>query len=219
MGYDFDEIAEVVEGDLFVEPSHVSGEKGAWTNWHHFATKLSSEYPAVYDDNEEAFWRTLVADSNGEGGLAPEEFGTMYRRWRAGSGLKPGARPGEWLPSPHYTDEEIELFASFMSALDLATRGRKLFRTKRGYLGLGAWEMEPTLRIHVLHRGSLPVVGRDTSGFTQLVDVEGKEVEGVRFPIYQLVGSGGVYIHGVMDGEILGIAEEEGLTVAPVWFA
>jgi Heterokaryon incompatibility protein (HET) len=223
MGIDFDEVVAVVEGDVFDDPGAVSGEKEAWRVWHRFATEdsIHSDYPAVYEDNEEAYWRTLVADSDGEGGFAPSEFGVMYRRWRAGSGLDPRVRPGELPLSRHYTAEETEQFASFANALWLATRGRKLFRTKRGYLGLGTWEMEPGFRIHILNGGSLPVVGEATGAFVTQVgeNEEGVEVEEEEsFPIYRLVGSGGVYLHGIMDGEVLGIAENEGLEVKPVCF-
>jgi hypothetical protein len=143
----------------------------------------------------------------------------MYRRWRAESGLKSGARTGKLLHSRYYTDEETEQFGSFSNALGLATRGRKLFRTKRGYLSLGSWEIEPGFRIHILHGGALSIVGRVMESFiTQVGENEkGMEVYGDSFPVYGVVGSGGVYIHGIMHGEVLGIAKNESLEVGPVF--
>ena len=203
-GMEFDEVADVVDEGVFINPRNVSGGKEEWLVWERFAMEMGDIYGCTTEEKEEAFWRTLVADSDGQGSLAPEDFGVMYRCWRSDPG-----------------GERRALYASFTDQLCYTTSGRKIFLTKRGYLGERSGIIETGDTVCILKGGKLPIIGRKTGLYIEQVteeDVDGARVVVKKVAVYSVVGSGGTYLHGLMDGEALGIAEEEGKEVEGVFF-
>ncbi|PMD29414.1 HET-domain-containing protein [Hyaloscypha variabilis F] len=203
-GMVFDEVAAVVDGDIFQDPNAVAGDETEWDSWAGFALSMGDAYGYTAEEKEEAFWRTLVADADGKGEGAPQEFGEMYRHWRDNN--------------PPLNFSENNTYKTFRDQLFVTTRGRKLFLTKRGYLGIGSWQIEEGNMVCILQGGKLPIVGRDSGASFERVQTE--ETEGAsreRVSVYQLVGSGGTYIHGIMDGEAVGIIEEEGEELSGVF--
>lgn len=81
----------------------------------------------------------------------------------------------------------------FQPMVNLYTSGpRRLFRTKKGYLGLGFQEPQVGDNICVLQGGNVPFILR-------------KIGESSRF---QVIGD--CYVHGIMKGEVMGMAEKGG---------
>lgn len=169
-GFVFDTIIDVAE-DWFQTPKAISSWDMKWLKWH----ALYEEDPPRADPygsddaREEAYWRTLVADSDGEGGKAPDEFGDCFRIWRYwGShyGVKPGGLPTNklWLSDfdftqlPELTAKE-KAYVTFLEQM-FATVRRKLFKTQRGYIGLGSWAVQPRWSVCTLHGGNFPILAQ-----------------------------------------------------------
>ncbi|KAL5321091.1 hypothetical protein ACEPPN_011902 [Leptodophora sp. 'Broadleaf-Isolate-01'] len=148
-GVKFDVVSEVVEGDVFPDPRSIPGDAEAWKEWLRFAMRdLEDGHGDPYGSKEktvEALWRTLVADSDGRGNQAPPWFEGEFYRWARGDGLKAGIAQGSWLADDddygRFSEEDNERYTQFADQLHQVTRGRKLFRTFRGYLGLGTWQV------------------------------------------------------------------------------
>jgi len=124
----FDEFVAVVDGDIFQDPNVVAGDETEWDSWAGFALSMGDAYGDIAEKKEEAFWRTLVADADGKRKAAPQEFREMYRRWRNNN--------------PPLKFSENNRYKTFRDQLFVTARGRKLFLTKRGYLGIGSWQIE-----------------------------------------------------------------------------
>jgi hypothetical protein len=199
----FDEIAVVVDGDIFRDPAGVDRAETEWGAWEGFAISMGDTYGEKAEDKEEAFWRILVAGSDGKGSFAPQEFGKMFRCWRTNTP-----------PS----DVEEALYKSFTHQLFRTTRGRKLFLTKRGYLGISHCWIEEGDSISILRGGKLPILGRASGAAVMASEEDADEVAAELVPIYRLVGGGGTYVHGIMDGEAVGILKKEGGTRGGVFF-
>ena len=165
---------------------------------------MGDMYGETAEEKEEAFWRTLVADSDGKGSFALPEFGNMFKCWRTNN-------------PPSDLDEG--LYKQFKDQLLWTTRGRMLFLTKRGYLGLSHCWIEEGDSISILNGGKLPILGRASGATTMAFEAEPTD-DGVGELVYayRLVGGGGTYVHGIMDGEAVGIIEEEGGRRGGVFF-
>ncbi|KAH8672833.1 heterokaryon incompatibility protein-domain-containing protein [Tricladium varicosporioides] len=206
-GVEFDKIVAVVDADLYIDPRSVSGGEEQCIMWESFALQVGNTYGETAEEREEAFWRTLVADSDGRGDFAPQEFGKMFRCWRSNE------------PPSRLAHTETELYKGFVDQLFNTARGRRIFLTERGYLGIGSWEIGTGDSISILKGGKVPIVGR-ASGLMLEKDVEdeGVKVRKKMVNVYSILGSGGTYVHGLMDGEAVGIVEDEGLDVTGVLY-
>jgi hypothetical protein len=140
-------------------------------------------YPRTQDDIEVAWLRTISA------GLFPDgtQLETFFTRARYPQYVR-------W----HLADKTSsappkEVVDEIFSFVPLWIRGRKVFVTQRGFLGLGPAETEPGDVVCILFGGNLPYVVRplDQDEFTFL---------------------GPSYVHGIMNGEAyheVGRAEQE----------
>lgn len=77
-----------------------------------------------------------------------------------------------------------EDFSCLEKEIEAANDARTLFRTRKGYLGIGAQSLRPSDEVWVLAGASVPFILR-----------RGED------EFYELVGE--VYLHGVMHGEAL----------------
>ncbi|OAP60588.1 hypothetical protein AYL99_05590 [Fonsecaea erecta] len=93
-------------------------------------------------------------------------------------------RPGEF-----FGNEQPAYGEHFNEALRLSTIGRKFFRTRKGYMGIGPKNLTRGDHIVILKGGSLPFVLRKANAG----EVDGK-------PIFTLLGE--AYVHGLSEGEI-----------------
>jgi hypothetical protein len=92
-------------------------------------------------------------------------------------------RPGELF------GDDLPLYGEhYVGALHQAALGRRFFRTRCGYMGVGPRNLTRHDSVVILKGGSLPFLLRKTNAF------EGK-------PVYTLLGE--AYVHGISDGEAL----------------
>jgi hypothetical protein len=84
-------------------------------------------------------------------------------------------------------------------------RQRRPFRTERGYLGISCNHIQPGDKVCILWGGALPFVPRQVGRAT--IPQSNQQRQTV-VETFQFVG-GEAYIHGIVDGEALKIAEQE----------
>ena len=170
-GLVFDTVTDVTE-EWFEDPSAISPWDMKWLKWHAFYEEgpLNGDPYGSEKAREEAYWRTLVADSDGSGGKAPDEFGDCFRIWRyfkSNYGMKPGRITESWIPEFDFAElpeDIITIYDAFLDQIATTVRGRKLFKTQRGYIGIGSWAVKPGWSICILHGGNFPLLAQ-TAGF------------------------------------------------------
>ncbi|RYP81054.1 hypothetical protein DL769_002163 [Monosporascus sp. CRB-8-3] len=116
-------------------------------------------------------------------------------------------RPGSRAPSPHRLpvqetgpDEEEKLtYVAVDFAVTSATLNRRLFFTKKGYMGLGPATMKAGDVAYVFAGGHMPFIIRHAK--ERVVPKVGRRV------CYELIGD--CYIHGIMDGEVMDNFEQD----------
>jgi hypothetical protein len=279
-GLIFDTVTDVT-ADWFEDlPMDISSWDTKWLKWHamHEEAPTENDPYGSEDAREEAYWRTLVADSNGKE-KAPDEFGDCFRLWRyfkSNYEAKPGRIIKSWIPEfdmSELPEGMTDVYDEFIEQMSTTVRGRKLFKTGRGYMGIGSWAVKPGWNVCILHGGSYPMLAQ-TEGFLaekpsqglehlkqsevaegsgdtetfgigeltlngkpKLAEAQEHEINGVieeiaevetrkpqapetiKVPYLGFMGTAPCYIHGIMDGEALEIAEVEGLKAGQVLFA
>lgn len=200
------------------------------------AQQSHPEHPtSIYGDDEATFsaiWRSLISDvryfANSSFERAPEVMGHLFtkkcRQWedvflnenhsqyqpkkvihpdisvfdawyRSNRSLKIAGRPiREWalehFEAAQADDSDIVLNTSFERTMKKKIYGRRLITTQRGYIGLAPLASKRGDRVCVLFGCSTPVVLRPLA--------EGG---------YQFIGE--CYVHGIMEGEAMGMLEKE----------
>ncbi len=100
----------------------------------------------------------------------------------------------------------------------------KLFRTRRGYIGMSCMHVEPGDQVAVFWGGRLPFLLREMRGGkpVKLVassDLQKQQLDAKRVietQTYELVG-GECYIHGLAEGQALDVAQEEGTVAGKIY--
>lgn len=145
-----------------------------------------------------AFWRTLIGNRDPrqrDRNIKPDaEFAKRYfKPWSQLLLADDGEATSkiwmhEWYEehSRFSGDKAVTTFAKWVEDVSL---GRKMFRTKEGYIGTAPVTIQDGDLICVLKGGQTPYALRE-------------EKEGYRF-------IGACYVHGVMDGEAMGMGLEE----------
>ncbi|TGO50066.1 hypothetical protein BOTNAR_0407g00050 [Botryotinia narcissicola] len=159
------------------------------------AAHLDPIYPlsmgGKFQSSREVVWRTILADTYRKEHPAPqhcEELVAHYQEWvrnrvRNGSQAKnPMQRRSVTEKQPRKYGKED--FSCLEREIEAANDARTLFRTRKGYLGIGAQSLRPCDEVWVLAGASVPFILR-----------RGED------EFYELVGE--VYLHGVMHGEAL----------------
>ena len=130
-------------------------------------------YPPTREDVEVAWLRTISAGLFPSGAQLDTPFAKarypQHVRWSSADTMSSA-------PPPKEVVEEI------FSWVSLWTKGRKIFVTQKGFLGLGPAEVEPGDVVCILFGGNLPYVIR-------------------RRPQDEYTFLGPSYVHGIMDGE------------------
>lgn len=132
-------------------------------------------------------WRTLLADTYGKEHPAPqecEELMAQYQEW-----VRNGAQAAYSMQRLSITEKQQrryskEDFSLLEKEIEAANDARSLFRTGKGYLGIGAQSLCPSDEVWLLAGASVPFILRPCQDES-----------------YKLVGE--AYLHGVMHGEAL----------------
>lgn len=151
--------------------------------WRGFFDQFANHtaFPNSTEGRESPFWRILVGDRYYDGRRSwrncenpdYEAYQALERALIARGGV---------------TEEASDYWNSFM----VASAGRRLFATDRGYIGLGPPEMQKDDHVYILSGGNLPYLLR--------------RVFGPRPRTFELVGD--CYLHGIMYGEEAGTDED-----------
>jgi hypothetical protein len=174
--------------------------------WAALIEALPTEYPSGCPKTE-ALWRTLIGDCGaGDESPAPAEYGAHYESLQTlirvnrelDARVEAGEDGGDALRElcmenginsarmPRLMADKDE----FQRAMADVMLGRRLFVTKKGYIGAGPLSAQVGDAVYVLAGGHVPLVLRRSQG----VD-DGAPSDG---PL-TLVGD--CYVHGVMQGE------------------
>jgi len=160
----------------------------------------SPELYALSDERWDAYWRTLVYNSDGGGGFAPPALDDTIKTF--------------FEDSSACTDEVRSEFGGRFTWV-----ARKLYRTKRGYLGNGCSNVKPGDKVFICTGGRFPLLLREDrmlSGTMMPLDIGwGTGEEHLTLLGHKLIG-GDTYVHGLCEGEAIGIARAESIEPAMV---
>ncbi|KAK8084379.1 hypothetical protein PG997_005650 [Apiospora hydei] len=137
-----------------------------------------------------AFWRTLIADRDGDwGGPPPAKFGEGLDRFLESEG------------------QDVQRSMAFLVPAVSRLARRAFVITERGYLGLAPMRCRVGDLVCVLTGGEVPFVLRPDKGPHWKEDDDGKGEEGLaKSTRYRWVGE--AYVHGIMRGEWISELEE-----------
>ncbi|KAI8630405.1 heterokaryon incompatibility protein-domain-containing protein, partial [Xylariaceae sp. FL1651] len=143
-GFLFDEVEVVTDAsqDGFIPASWI--ELGAWD-------EPEKDYPP---DN---FWRTLVADRGRDNRNPPYYFARACRE----SAIKGGLRSGGINTTALINNERNSIIAEFCRRVQAVIWNRRLFKTKRGVLGLGPKNVEKGDKLGIIYGCTVPVILRE----------------------------------------------------------
>jgi hypothetical protein len=216
-GIEFDEIITVA-GIMDFSSNEISQE--LFAEWYSITCRsmpMTAAYPSG-GTRLDAYWRTLCLDTVRS--LDTRKVGTRYSRcskdyvrdcqqkWMDAEGMplylrfNTGDDMADVAVPANDLSRGIDTVLNFVAvdfAICSATWGRRLFFTKRGYIGLGPPTVEEGDTVQILGGGSMPFVLRN--GGQKRIPTEGwKEC-------HQLLGE--CYLHGIMDGEAAEGYEEQ----------
>jgi len=185
-GIYFDEVEKVSFASYIQFPKHVGTDIGPL--WRKMFDDLVAREDCMYRSDEErleAWWRTIIAD----------QIQTPSGVTRAGPGTEdqfayfmhrgdPG--PESWRLRTSIEDRRQKSSLPYVNAVAKAigySNNRRLFVTKRGYLGLGPGNTNEGDLVYILFGAPVPIILR-------------------RQENNEFACIGEAYVHGVMDGEI-----------------
>lgn len=199
-GLEFDtveELAPAKEPSLLISYSTLD-------EWRLFA-EVDSRPEAPYVGGKtiiDAFWRTLCCDmsAKGDNSRATFEDRVLHDEWwwlyLLLSHDERSAQEYARKLNHNVLDGINKLALSIYSF----TAGRRLFRSKGGYMGIGPSKVQIGDQICVLFGGKTPFILRQKDAS---LDVPNQSQE------WELVGD--VYVHGIMDGETITMMEDKKL--------
>ncbi|KAF7854534.1 uncharacterized protein EAF02_011709 [Botrytis sinoallii] len=159
------------------------------------AAHLDPVYPlsmgGKFQSSREVVWRTILADTYRREHPAPqqcEELVVHYQEW-VRNGVRNESQATCSMQRLNLTENQPgkygkEEFSYLEKEIEAANDARTLFRTRKGYLGIGAQSLRPSDEVWVLAGASVPFILR-----------RGED------EFYELVGE--AYLHGAMHGEAL----------------
>ena len=145
----------------------------------------------------DAYWRTLCGDMivEIEGGLKygmrrtqPEDR-RKFELWRT-------ICQGQYDDALNTVAGVVDL-QGYQASVMRATRNRKFFVTRNGYLGLGPDGMQPGDDVYLVSGSNVPFVLRKVD--SSEIDLPKEALSS--YPVFRLIGDG--YVHGAMDGQAL----------------
>jgi hypothetical protein len=174
-----------------------------WQVWASLALESISGRKEPYEPpgaRFDALWKALTFGGVKIPGKSDEQIAEDFREWWS------AGRPIE---SPAHADwsQRLGAYETFKKQAfpnGLYADNRRLFRTHRGYIGTACEHAKPDDLVCILWGGALPFILRQT-------DIDDDRP-------YHIVG-GATYIHGIMFGEALKIAEQEKIPEQGFWIA
>ncbi|KIX98107.1 uncharacterized protein Z520_06187 [Fonsecaea multimorphosa CBS 102226] len=201
----FDEIRDVTSvGHSSMPAQEMSANQEIdWGSWWDCATTEVQDDPYLEPEARiEAFCQALTFGNVKISGHSHQEVIQDFKRWWS------AGRPLHDPSSAHSFNwserlRSYEAFKKLPFPNGLYINRRRLFRTARGYIGSACEHIEPGDMVWILWGGALPFLLRNV-----------ERQEGV----YYIVG-GAVYVPGIMFGEAIAKAEEEGKEAEGIWLA
>lgn len=140
-----------------------------------------------FQSSREVVWRTILADTFAKEHPAPQECEDLiaqYQEW-----VRNGTQAAYSMQRLSITEKQQrkysrEDFSRLEKEIEAANDARSLFRTRKGYLGIGAQSLRMGDEVWLLAGAAVPFILRSCG--------DGE---------YELVGE--AYLHGVMHGEAL----------------
>jgi hypothetical protein len=204
-GIFFDVVRAVTPNGCTTTPvlQQIADQDKNWKDWSDYATTPIDEDPyGKFVDRLDAFCKAITFGGVKIPGKSDEQVANAFTQWwSAGRPIESSAH-SDWSQRL----DAYEAFKKLPFPNGLYVDNRRLFRTARGYTGTACEHCKPGDLICILWGGALPFLLRES---------DDDEDDGL---IYHIVG-GAVYIHGIMFGEAVKIAEEEGKDEQEFWIA
>jgi len=188
-----DEVVAVVEKRIDISTFYDPASE-PWVMWKEFAMEESAANPYHSPEGRyDSYWRTIMYDMDATGKRAKPELGEKFTEWSTGQG-----------------ENKINVTGRIIF------KHRRLFRTRRGFLGNGCSRVKAGDKVAVFHGARFPVVLREDEEITGVTaGLNGRSGEERTIRGHFLIG-GDSYIHGLCDGEAFEIAKEEGIDVEQI---
>lgn len=168
-----------------------------WVDQLRAAVDASTLYKENNHDKEDVLWRTLIANTIRPGLPAREEYRQFFESWLQ-IHRQPAANGNDVTICKTIWDEAWMFNVAFSDAMDT----RVIFTTKRGLIGIGPPYIQAGDLLCI-------IIGAQTPFLVRKRMQPGPEKAAL---VYELVGD--CYVHGLMNGEGLGMGKEEDITLA-----
>jgi hypothetical protein len=207
-GLQFDIIEETV--DRVHMKGFVGDTQGeTWKEWKYFAMKHRKPDRDQYLGHLsriDALWRTLIHDQKGghEERAEPEDGDCFEMMLDADMQLS-DSNSVEDESSIQDDKEDHHDIVGWLDDHDTTLLGRKLFRTRKGYLGMTCHHVRAGDKVAVLWGGRLPFVLREKG----LVVLEPETGCAPLIAMSHVFVGGECYVHGLADGQAVVIARTE----------
>ena len=162
----------------------------SWVDQLRAAVDSSSHYAQNDFDKNDVLWRALIANTIRPGLPAREEYRHFFKSWLLFH-HQPAANSNDGSIDKSTWDEAWTFNGAFSDAM----QARVLFTTKMGLVGIGPPYIEPGDLICIIIGAQTPFLVRKIKSATE------------QAPMYEVVGD--CYVHGLMNGEGLGMGREE----------
>ncbi len=195
-----------------------------WLHWREFALRHGGHHPYGYVEGQiEALWQILVLDMSDRASGAPvimrEKFQAFFEAQEASDHAPQSERASHMQHHKPVSQDSTIAFDDWVSKQHTKHRRRRLFRTRRGLLGISCQHVQPGDKIGILWGGRFPFILRE-HGRMVLPGREGflSNTDDSVQPTYKLVG-GECYVHGLSGGEGIHVAEQEGILPTKICLA
>ena len=161
-----------------------------WVDQLRAAVDLSSHYAQNGFDKNDVLWRALIANTIRPGLPAREEYRRFFESWLLFH-HQPDDNGNDGSIDKNTWDEAWTFNGAFSDAM----QARVIFTTQRGLIGIGPPYIQSGDLICIIIGAQTPFLVRNIESATE------------QAPMYEVVGD--CYVHGLMDGEGLGMGREE----------
>ena len=162
----------------------------SWVDQLRAAVDSSSHYAQNDFDKNDVLWRALIANTIRPGLPARVEYRQFFESWLLFH-HQPAANSNDGSIDTSTWDEAWTFNGAFSDAM----QARVLFTTKKGLVGIGPPYIQPGDLVCIIIGAQTPFLVRKSKSATE------------QAPMYEVVGD--CYVHGLMNGEGLGMGREE----------
>ncbi len=201
---------DIVDDVVTTWPRDGDPSSQEWIEWKKFALKHPFPGARCYRaDSMETFWRTLIMDESNHDNRASSQVGEHFEALI--DGPERCFKSCGWFSGRLQSSETACLnFADWLKEFDSKHETSRIFRTRRGNLGISCHHIRREDLVCILYGGRLPFLLRE-NGRVKIPANEQGDFDSTTKDVmsYQLIG-GECYVHGIAHGEALSIAEDEG---------